>query len=974
MSTSLNDKKTGCGQNETSLFLKKFYSKVEKESTYHVPHPGKIIAEQNFREPYPLVNETDLLSITVMDLLNQYAYPFISGYSKLTIQLTMKRLFDDISFTLGKAIPLTFEDGKLIPKSNIYEEVYLLIKIYSEKYDGECVLGIRIIIFMLVGIKDKKLALLSEDARERSLLDCLKPISGQIDPIRALTIQHKKRHYLSHITAIKSSSIKRLKSFLVADTETILIDNVHKPYAAGVMMVIPGLDIRTQTIYTFFSEDYSEYVFKSFEERSQKLLHDFIFRIISIMKQNPSMKTVYFHNFSRFDGLFVLKHLALHHKFQLKPLMRDNRLYEVAVYSGKRMLFRFRDSLHLLPGKLDDLASNLCPELGKKGSIPYDQVSLDNLSILRDSLVEYMKQDILLLGGIMLNFQDLYAKAYKGDIEKKITAASLALSLFRSHFYDEVKFPIHIPNKNEDTFIRSGYYGGHADAYTPYGENLYYYDVNSLYPFVMKEFPMPGGVPVWHSDLDSMELDSMFGFIQAYVECPKTMKRPFLPYRDKDGILLFPTGEFIGVYYSEELKYARSLGYKVLPICGYLFQRMESPFKDYVNSLFESRSNAKKEGNNAIGYVYKLLLNSLYGRFGINPMSTITEMCDQNRRNFLLRKGTFINDVPLGEDLHMVSYHSNMEKGPDYWKPPKNSAIQLAAAITASARIYMYKYISREDCYYTDTDSIVLGNPLPESDISSSVLGQFKLEDQIIKGYFLAPKCYRYTTEGNHNVIKFKGPAKSIIQPEWFEQQYADPYRIIKASVTSNFRINWPELDVRKKESHTTLRIAHNKKRMTIFQDGKWIGTDPIEISDLSALNYIGIKIIRELRSRIAQLETPILDSIISKKELERRDRGIPPKRKIWTMYPDLYDQSHETPDRPHPTLGEKTREEKEKEIEHFFKTGAEAYRAKRIEEEMNQQEQKPRMTWTIMAEQIKKEKEKEKEKKPPPSKTQKER
>ena len=72
----------------------------------------------------------------------------------------------------------------------------------------------------------------------------------------------------------------------------------------------------------------------------------------------------------------------------------------------------------------------------------------------------------------------------------------------------------------------------------------------------------------------------------------------------------------------------------------------------------------------------------------------------------------------------MVSYHSNMEKGPDYWKPPKNSAIQLAAAITSSARIYMYKYISREDCYYTD--SIVLGNPLPEEIISSSVLGKFK--------------------------------------------------------------------------------------------------------------------------------------------------------------------------------------------------------------------------------------------------------
>ncbi|XP_027177654.1 uncharacterized protein LOC113776793 [Coffea eugenioides] len=819
-----------------------------------------------------------------MDLLTQYAYPSISGYSKFTIQLSMKQSFDEIHFTLGPAIPLTFEDGEFIPKSNIYDQVYRLLFKYIERYDGDCILGITIIIFMLGGVKDK-IPLLSEDAREKSLLECLQPVSGQIDlnnPISDLKIQHKKLNYPSHITGIKSSQRKRtrLKSFLVADTETILIDNVHKPYAAGVMMVIPGLDLKTQTIYTYFSEDYTPYVFKSFEERSQKLLNDFILRIISIIKQNPSIKTVYFHNFSRFDGLFVLKHLALHHKmFKLKPLMRDNRLYEVAVYSGKRMLFRLRDSLHLLPGKLDDLAKNLCPELGSKGSIPYDQVTLSNLSSLRESLVEYMKQDILLLGGIMHNFQDLYAKAYKADIENKITAASLALSLFRSNYYDEVQFPIHIPNKNEDTFIRRGYYGGHADAYTPYGENLYYYDINSLYPFVMKEFPMPGGVPVWHSDIDSMELDSMFGFIQAYVECPKTMKRPFLPYRnDKDGILLFPTGEFVGVYYSEELKYARDLGYKVLPICGYLFQKMESPFKDYVNSLFECRSNAKKQGNNAIGYVYKLLLNSLYGRFGINPISTITEMCDKNRRDFLLRTGTFINDASLREDLYMVSYHSNMEKGPDYWKPPKNSAIQLAAAITASARIYMYKYISREDCYYTDTDSIVLGNPLPEDLISSSVLGKFKLEDQIKKGYFLAPKCYLYTTEedGNHHVMRFKGAAKSIINPEWFEQQYADPYRMILASVTSNFRINWSELEVIKKESPVTLRIALNRKRIAIIQDQKWLDTDPIEISDLSALSNIGIKIIRALRKKINQLETEkslLLDEILSQKELEIADK-----------------------------------------------------------------------------------------------------
>jgi hypothetical protein len=82
----------------------------------------------------------------------------------------------------------------------------------------------------------------------------------------------------------------------------------------------------------------------------------------------------------------------------------------------------------------------------------------------------------------------------------------------------------------------------------------------------MKEFPMPGGKPVWHKNLDGMDLDSMFGFIEAYVLCPNTIKKRFLPYKYKKKTLIFPTGEFVGVYYSEELKYARGLGYTVIPI------------------------------------------------------------------------------------------------------------------------------------------------------------------------------------------------------------------------------------------------------------------------------------------------------------------------------------------------------------------------------------------------------------------------
>nr|GEZ53583.1 hypothetical protein [Tanacetum cinerariifolium] len=59
--------------------------------------------------------------------------------------------------------------------------------------------------------------------------------------------------------------------------------------------------------------------------------------------------------------------------------MRNNRLYELSVYSGKVMLFRFRVSLNLLPGTLQNLAMSLCPDLGTKGSVDHESVNKKSL-------------------------------------------------------------------------------------------------------------------------------------------------------------------------------------------------------------------------------------------------------------------------------------------------------------------------------------------------------------------------------------------------------------------------------------------------------------------------------------------------------------------------------------------------------------------------------------------------------------------
>lgn len=319
------------------------------------------------------------------------------------------------------------------------------------------------------------------------------------------------------------------------------------------------------------------------------------------MKKNPGVRTVFFHNFSRFDGILLLRFFTEQgDKYHVRTLMRKNRLYELRVSQRGKMLFRFRDSLTLLPNSLAKLAKTLCPQLGSKGTIQHEEVNVSNLMRQREELISYLKQDILLLGGIMLKAQEIYWSKFQIDTEDTMTLSALAMKIFRQKLDNDKNFPIHLPNRNEDTFIRRGYYGGHTDVYLPYGESLYYYDVNSLYPFIMKSYPMPGGVPVWMNNLEEVDLDSLFGFFEAYVVCPSHITRPFLPYKF-NKFLVFPTGQFIGVYYSEELKYA--LGYEITPLRGYQFEKICSPFESFITNLYDSRQEARRDGDDAMVYI-----------------------------------------------------------------------------------------------------------------------------------------------------------------------------------------------------------------------------------------------------------------------------------------------------------------------------------------------------------------------------------
>ncbi|GJV14298.1 DNA polymerase-like protein [Tanacetum coccineum] len=80
-----------------------------------------------------------------------------------------------------------------------------------------------------------------------------------------------------------------------------------------------------------------------------------------------------------------------------------------------------------------------------QGSVDHKSVNEKSLEKDKEVLIEYIKTDILLLGGVMQKAQNIYWKLYQLDIEIKITLSSLALNIFRLRYYNDEIFPLQAP-------------------------------------------------------------------------------------------------------------------------------------------------------------------------------------------------------------------------------------------------------------------------------------------------------------------------------------------------------------------------------------------------------------------------------------------------------------------------------------------------------------------------------------------------
>lgn len=159
----------------------------------------------------------------------------------------------------------------------------------------------------------------------------------------------------------------------------------------------------------------------------------------------------------------------------------------------------------------------------------------------------------------------------------------LYLKLFMKKYYNN-DIP-YISNKSIYRYIQKGYYGGITEVYKPYGEDLFYYDVNSLYPFVaLQDMPGTSGYK-FHYYNYKPNLNELFGFFYCHVHTPTTGYIGLLPVRIK-VVLHHPLGNYEGWYFSEELKFAAENGYAIDVIKGYSFNRQPDVFKRYVHDIY----------------------------------------------------------------------------------------------------------------------------------------------------------------------------------------------------------------------------------------------------------------------------------------------------------------------------------------------------------------------------------------------------
>lgn len=430
------------------------------------------------------------------------------------------------------------------------------------------------------------------------------------------------------------------------------------------------------------------------------------------------------------------------------PQCRRNRRYT------NNIRFVSTSNYYVMPLKLLGKTFGM-DKLHQDKESAFDFTKLDTYPI--EQVIEYCERDVDIIQTAMeALFQTCENGKETGFGSFRNTLPAMALNAYLTWFAPDGEIMCH---NNDDVLRleRAAYYGGRVEVWKRgvAQEPVFGVDINSMYPYVMQTQLYPTRL-VSHRKRETVSglkslLDQGYGVI-ANVTI-KTDENAY-PLRHK-GKLVFPVGTFRTTISTPEIAYALDHGH-IVEVHEVAVYQMLPLFKEYVANFYAKRETAKKQGDKVSDLLYKLLLNSLYGKFGqLKREWHEVGTCDKNivetEEIFDVSSGTpvkmrfrkFGGKIFMEEHVEDVAY---------------NSSIAIAAHVTAYARMLLWKYIriaGIENHYYNDTDSLYvnaagLENLKQAGVLHPTKLGYLALEKTPESAAFWGPK--HYELDGNRTL------------------------------------------------------------------------------------------------------------------------------------------------------------------------------------------------------------------------------
>lgn len=447
--------------------------------------------------------------------------------------------------------------------------------------------------------------------------------------------------------------------------------------------------------------------------------------------------------------LWIISHNLLYDFVVLKGFdyMNDNGWRQVCYYANNlsfTLIFKKGNkTIYALS------SSNWFPvsveALGNQLGIP--KLSINFETATDDELEEYCRRDAYIVAEMMNRWLKFWYSNNLGNFG--LTLASCAFNAYRHRF---MKHKIYIHgNPEADKLEREAYYGGRTECFHigPMPEQTYYYlDINSMYPYVMKCGKYPTKL------VDKVKLDNVLSgdkvfddyILKGYLVVARVALDTPIPIAPKrrNGKLIFPVGRFWTVLPTPELALCFKLGL-VYAVKEALIYEGDYIFKDFVDYFYKERIQAKLVGADLWSYFYKILMNSLYGKFG--QLTPLWEKIGEVPKNVVFNDP--LVDTTTGKRGHIRAWNGVLEQSFDR-KPAYNSFVAISAHVTSYARVWLYSLMQEagfENVYYVDTDSMILdevGYKNILHHIDPNELGKLKLEYTFDEGIIFGPKDYKF--------------------------------------------------------------------------------------------------------------------------------------------------------------------------------------------------------------------------------------